>query len=169
MQVGKVFAIFKNRLIIRGPWLVLYWPEYYTNFWKFVNETMYYCMFWYHCVYWNTSDLLRNHKFDTVNMMAQAFPVLALGDSQALLTCIWLSPARCLRNHTAPLLSLLLSKHKPYTTTVCRAGSRPHSRISAYLKFLVLTLFGVEPTNFLNLMAAAHLKLLETRRCSYET
>lgn len=119
---------------------------------------MYSYMFWYHCIYWNTSDLLRNHSFVTENMMVQAFPVLALGDSQAQLTCIWLSPARCPRNHTAPLLSLLLSKHKPYTTTCCRAGSRPHSRISAYLKFIVLTLFGVEPTNFLNIMAAATLK-----------
>lgn len=27
MQEGKVFAIFKNRLIIRGSCLVLYWPE----------------------------------------------------------------------------------------------------------------------------------------------
>lgn len=87
-----------------------------------------------------------------------AFAVHALGDSQTLLTCAWLSPARCPRNHTAPLLSLLLGKHKPYTTTCCRAGSRPHSRISAFLKFLVLRFFGIEPTNFPNIMAAATLK-----------
>lgn len=103
--------------------------------------------------------MVRNPQFCNWTHDGVAFAVLALGDSQTLLTCAWLSPARCPRNHTAPLLSLLLGKHKPYTTTCCCAGSRPHSRISAFLKFLVLRFFGVEPTNFSNIMAAATLKI----------
>lgn len=78
-----------------------------------------------------------------------------------------LSPARRPRNLTAPLLSLLLGRHKPYITTCCHTGSVQDFRLPEIPRF---TLFWRQTNKLPKYNGGNHItKCSGARRCSYKT